>query len=205
MPLYRSGDPWPETIYRGFARSPAAAPPIRAIPVLRRRSSGGLLAFGLTAIVALSVAAAVWSYPALERRLAGEGSPPVRRAPSAPVADITARVPAVTRPAEVVNSSTSTRLDATSPRAADEAKPGSPPVPLAEPASPPVHLSEPASPPEAAEPKAPAPRERRRSQMTVEAGRQASAATERANLMGAFAPDSTLGAQMATEAQRPGY
>lgn len=171
----------PGTTYHGFALDPAAAPPARAPrPVRGSRSRRGLLAVGLTAVVGLAAVGALWSYPALERRTTASGNVPAGPAPLASPVGRPVQVATIRPLAEVREAKIPARLGARalapSPALREKV------------------LSEPAR-PERQEP-----RETLRPQTTL-ATPAASAATARANIIEAYAPQSTLSAQSAAQAQ----
>ncbi|CAN7626105.1 hypothetical protein LJR225_004804 [Phenylobacterium sp. LjRoot225] len=158
---------------QGFAEDPAAVGSSRALrPVRDPRSRRGLLAVGLTAVVGLGVAGALWSYPALERRITGGGSMP-EPAPSASPAVRPAEVAAIKPLAEVHEAELPAPLDAAA---------------LAP--SPALRREVPTEPaPEVAKPK----------RQETPARPEASAATARANIIETHAPKSTLSAQLAAQ------
>jgi hypothetical protein len=150
-----------------------AAAAARATSV--RRSRRRLLAAGLAAVVGLGVAVALWSYPALERRAAGDGALPAE--PSAPPAGRPPQAMAAQQPVAVAA--------------------------VKVPAPPDTPALAPSPVPDVAKPERKAPREMRRPQITS-ARPEASAATADANIREATAPASTLSAQLAAQAQSGG-
>lgn len=168
-PAPREPERKPGTTYHGFAGDPPVAPSPRAPPPVRAsRSRRGLLAVGLTALVSLGLAGALWSYAALGRRAAGGGNSPAEPAPAASPGP---------RPAQVVS---------VQPLAA--ARLPAPPDTAALAPSPALRQER------LAEPQLQKPREIRRPR-TTSTRPEAAAATARANQMAAYAPESTLSAQ----------
>lgn len=173
-------DPWSETIYNGFSRSPGevAATP-RRMPAPRRSSRRGFAIAGM-AVLALGGAIAVAGVPLLARLWSGV---PPQAAVSSVLPHrqmVEATVPAAPAPPPFLALAPHPQAMSSPAPAAAEARP----LPVAEPAKP---------------PKAPPKRraEKRQPGISSDARLRAAAATTAANLEAAYAPLSTLSAQAA--------
>jgi hypothetical protein len=177
----------PGTVYHGFAGDPAAAYLSRGQrPERGSRSGRWLLALGLAAVAALSVAAAFISYPAVERRIMTARTAPAEPAPAAQIAEAPAQ--AAAQPVEVQQAKVPAPLDAAPLTPALARAPVAEPAPKA-PQPKTVKAEAGEARPQA---RAEARRPRRRGP-----GPEASVETARANIDEAYAPQSTLSAQMA--------